>query len=195
MSPAPETPSLDRLLSQVHACKACVDLPLGPRPALQIHSSARLLLVGQAPGLKVHQTGIVWNDASGERLRQWLGLAEDVFYDERKVAILPVGFCYPGKGPQGDLPPRKECFPLWHERLLRHLPHLELTVLLGQYAQKAYLKGSGKNSLTETVRSWREYLPAHLPLPHPSPLNNLWLAKNRWFEAELKEIRAALPAL
>lgn len=147
--------------------------------------------MGQAPGLKVHQSGIPWDDASGDRLREWLGLSSETFYDEKQVAILPVGFCYPGTGERGDLPPRKECYPLWHGKLLAQMPDLQMIVLLGQYAHAAYLGKSRKPSLSETVRAWREYLPRYLPLPHPSPLNNIWLAKNRWFEKDLKEIRQA----
>lgn len=152
-------------------------------------SSARLLIVGQAPGWKVHESGVPWDDASGERLREWLGISAQDFYNEKQVAILPVGFCYPGTGEYGDLPPRKECFPLWHGRLLAQMPKIELTVLLGQYAHAAYLGKRRKRNLTETVKAWREYLPQYLPLPHPSPLNNRWLAKNRWFEKDLEEIQ------
>lgn len=173
----------------MRACRACSDLPLGPRPVVQVSQSARVLLVGQAPGLKVHQSGIPWSDASGDRLREWLGLSSDVFYDEKQIAILPVGFCYPGTGQRGDLPPRKECYRLWHEKLLSQMPDLQLIVLLGQYAHAAYLGKSRKTSLSETVRAWREFLPRYLPLPHPSPLNNIWLAQNRWFEKDLKEMR------
>jgi uracil-DNA glycosylase len=178
--------TLTQITKQVRACTACkAHLPLKPRPIVQVHSRARLLLVGQAPGLKVHQTGIAWDDASGERLREWLGIDKTIFYDERRVAIVPMGFCYPGKGNSGDLPPRKECFPLWHHKLREHLPNIELTLLIGSYAQNAYLGKRRKNSLTETVRAWREYLPEYFPLPHPSPLNNIWLSKNRWFEREV----------
>lgn len=176
-------------MRKARACQACSNLPLGPRPILQASRSARLLLVGQAPGWKAHESGIPWNDASGERLREWLGLTPEVFYDETRIAILPVGFCYPGKGERGDLPPRKECRPLWHAKLLAEMPDLELTVLLGQYAHAAYLGKTRKPSLTETVRAWRDYLPGALPLPHPSPLNNIWLAQNPWFEKDLADIR------
>ena len=179
------------LIQSARACEACSGLPLGPRPVFQASPSARILIVGQAPGLKVHKTGIPWNDASGDRLREWLGIDREIFYDEKRVAILPMGFCYPGKGERGDLPPRKECFPLWHERFLSRMPEIQLTVLVGQYAQAAYLGKSRKGNLSETVKAWREYLPRHLPLPHPSPLNNIWLSKNRWFERDLKAIRRA----
>lgn len=164
-------------------------MPLGPRPVLQASSSAKILIVGQAPGIKVHETGIPWNDASGERLREWLGLSVEIFYDEKKIAIVPMGFCYPGTGPHGDLPPRKECYPLWHKKLLSQMPEIKLSLLIGQYAQQAYLGKRRKKSLTDTVRAWREYLPEYLPLPHPSPRNNIWLAKNPWFEDEIAEMR------
>lgn len=130
-----------------------------------------------------------WNDASGTRLREWLGVTSEIFYDKKKIAILPMGFCYPGKGLRGDLPPRPDCYPLWHKEVLKKMPNIELTILLGHYAQNAYLQNFPKRSLTETVRNWKQYLPQFLPLPHPSPLNNLWLAKNKWFERDLKEIR------
>jgi uracil-DNA glycosylase len=167
------------------ACEACKEhLPLGPRPVIQASSSAKLLIVGQAPGIKVHRSGIPWDDASGDRLRGWLGLPSEKFYDEKMVAIMPMSLCYPGTGERGDLPPRRECFPLWHKRLTSLMPDLRLVLLIGSYAQAEYLKSSRKSSLTETVRAWREYLPHYLPLPHPSPLNNIWLHKNRWFQLE-----------
>ncbi len=173
----------------MRGCRACKNLPLGPRPVFQVGRSARLLLIGQAPGIKVHQSGIPWSDASGDRLREWLGLSVNDFYNEEKISILPMGFCYPGTGKRGDLPPRKECYSLWHEKLISKMPDLQLIVLLGQYAHATYLGKSRKASLTETVRAWREYLPRYLPLPHPSPLNNIWLSKNRWFEKDLGQMR------
>lgn len=176
----------DRLLKDIRACEACkAHLPMGPRPVVQAHPSAKLVIVGQAPGLKVHQSGVPWDDASGDRLRSWLAIPKDVFYDPKKVAIIPIGFCYPGKGKSGDLPPRKECQPLWHQQLFDLLPHRRLTLLIGNYAQAVYLKKRRKSSLTETVRAWREYLPEYLPLPHSSPLNNIWLHKHPWFQAEV----------
>lgn len=184
---------MDRLLEEIKNCQVCRgQLPLGPRPIVQAHPSARLVLVGQAPGLKVHQSGIPWDDASGDRLRSWLGLSKDVFYDRRRVAIVPIGFCYPGKGKSGDLPPRKECLPLWHERIFDLLPNRRLTLLIGNHAQAVYLKGRRKSSLTETVRAWKDYLPEFLPLPHPSPLNNIWLHKHPWFP---REVLTHLPGL
>ena len=147
---------------------------------------ARLRIVGQAPGKRVHETGIPWNDRSGQRLRDWLGLSTECFYDPMKVVIIPMGLCYPGKGASGDKPPRPECAPRWHGQLDQFLPALEMTLLIGQYAQAYYLGKSRKGSLTATVQAWREYLPqGFLPLPHPSPRNELWLRKNPWFEQEL----------
>jgi len=176
--------SLPELLNEVRACQICADvLPLGPRPVVQADVGARLLIVGQAPGLKVHQTGIPFNDPSGDRLRDWLGMSRDEFYNPKQVAILPMGFCYPGRGKSGDNPPRPECAPAWRERLLAHLPQLELTLLVGRYAQQWHL--GADETLTETVKHWRRYWPHQMPLPHPSPRNNLWLRRNPWFENEL----------
>ncbi|MGO2129538.1 MAG: uracil-DNA glycosylase family protein [Pseudoalteromonas prydzensis] len=174
------------LLTQVSQCVICeAQLPLGARPVVQFNPSARILIAGQAPGLKVHQTGIPFNDASGQRLRQWLGLSKDDFYDATKIAILPMGFCYPGKGKSGDLPPRKECAPAWRAQLLAALPNIKLTIVLGKYAQAYHLPQTKHLPLTELVKSWREYWPTILPLPHPSPRNNIWLANNPWFERDV----------
>lgn len=151
---------------------------------VRLGSAARLLIIGQAPGTKVHATGVPWNDASGKRLRQWLGLDEATFYDIDKVAIMPMGFCYPGKGKSGDLPPRPECAPLWHESLKRKLPDIRCTLLIGQYAQNYYLPSHYK-TLTERVSHWREFAPEVFVLPHPSPRNQLWLRRNSWFEEEV----------
>src|SRR5665213_3204610 len=158
---------LTRLLREVRACEICsAHLPLGPRPVLQLSSTARLLIIGQAPGTKVHQSGIPWSDASGDRLRDWLKLDRAAFYDAARVAILPIGFCYPGAGKNGgDNPPRPECAPHWHERLLKHLPDLELTLLVGQHAHRYYLGARRKDSMTETVRAFSEYAPQFFPLP------------------------------
>ncbi len=160
-------------------------LELGARPVVQFNPSARILIAGQAPGLKVHQTGVPFDDASGQRLRQWLGLNKDEFYDATKIAILPMGFCYPGKGKSGDLPPRKECAPAWRAQLLAALPNIKLTIVLGKYAQAYHLPHTKHLALTELVKSWREYWPTTLPLPHPSPRNNIWLANNPWFERDV----------
>jgi uracil-DNA glycosylase len=179
--------SLDTLLGEVRACTACAaHLPLGPRPVLRAGRSARVLIVGQAPGTRVHNTGIPWNDPSGERLRDWLALDRDTFYDESRVAIVPMGFCYPGTDAKGgDRPPRRECAPLWHARLLAEMPAIELTLLIGQYAQRHYLGKRARGSITETVRAWRDYQPAFLPLPHPSWRNTAWLKKHPWFADEV----------
>ncbi|MCG8456945.1 MAG: uracil-DNA glycosylase family protein [Holophagales bacterium] len=176
------------LLNEVRACTRCADLPMGPPPVLQLHPSARILIAGQAPGRKVHESGIPFDDASGNRLREWLGVSREVFYDARKVAILPMGFCYPGTGKSGDLPPRPECAPAWRELLLARLDRVEITVVLGQHAQR-YHFGDTRGSLTELVKSWRSFWPEKVPLPHPSPRNNRWLRNNSWFAQEL------LPAL
>lgn len=175
--------ALKQLLSEVRACRTCeAQLPLGPRPVLRASNTARILIIGQAPGTRVHQTGIPWDDPSGERLRDWMQIDRKLFYDEQHIAIIPMGFCYPGKGKSGDLPPRPECAPQWHERLLAEMPALRLTVLIGQYAQKYYLE-TGRRSLTETVQDWQACLPEHFPLPHPSPRNIRWFRNNPWFES------------
>ena len=175
----------EALLSEVRRCKICEPhLPLGARPVLQLHPDARILIAGQAPGLKVHQSGIPFADASGDRLREWLGVSEEVFYDPHQIAILPMGFCYPGSGKSGDLPPRPECAATWRSRLLNVLTNLRLTIVIGQYALRYHLPQE-KGNLTEIVKNWQQYFPEVIPLPHPSPRNNRWLKKNPWFEAEL----------
>lgn len=175
---------MEQLLEQIRACRACeTHLPLGPRPIIQGDPNAKLLIIGQAPGLAVHNTGVPWDDKSGERLRSWLGLDSDTFYDPSKVAIMPVGFCYPGRAKSGDAPPRKECFELWHEQFLSSLKKVKLTLLIGNHAQARYL-GNG-TSATENIKSWRNFLPKYFPLPHPSPRNNIWLSKNPWFTEEV----------
>ena len=177
---------LDDLLRDIRACRICeAQLPLGPRPVLAASAQARLLIVSQAPGARVHATGIPWNDASGRRLRDWLQLDEAMFYDESRVAIVPMGFCYPGRAGSGDAPPRLECRATWHPRLLPLLRNVELTLSIGQYAQAYCLGARRKPSLSETVRAWREYLPTQLPLPHPSPRNVGWFKANPWFDAEV----------
>jgi uracil-DNA glycosylase len=178
--------ALDDLLREIRACRLCeAQLPLGPRPVLRASAQARLLIVSQAPGARVHATGIPWNDASGRRLRDWLQLDEATFYDECQVAIVPMGFCYPGRAGSGDAPPRPECRATWHPRLLPLLRNVALTLSIGQYAQAYCLGPRRKPSLSETVRAWREYLPVQLPLPHPSPRNVGWFKANPWFEAEV----------
>lgn len=181
--------TLPQLLAEVRACRACeAHLPLGPRPVLRASATARILIVGQAPGAKVHASGVPWDDRSGERLRSWMGVDAATFYDERRIAIVPMGYCYPGRGASGDLPPRRECAELWLARLLAQMPRIELTLLVGQYAQRHFL-GARAGSVTEAVRQWRTQAPGYLPLPHPSPRNIAWFQANPWFEAEL------LPAL
>jgi len=185
--PRPDvTDTLAPLLAEIRACRLCeAELPMGPRPVVRASATARLLIVGQAPGLKVHESGVPWNDASGIRLRHWLGIDREHFYDERDVAIVPMGFCYPGRGTAGDLPPRPECARAWHPRLLPLLPAVELTLLIGHYAQAYMLGNRRKATLTDTVRAHAEYLPRFLPLPHPSPRNQLWIKANPWFEADV----------
>jgi uracil-DNA glycosylase len=175
---------LDKLVSNIRKCNICSDLPLGPNPVLQISSTAKILIAGQAPGTKVHKTGIPFDDPSGERLRKWMGVDSATFYDESLVAILPMAFCYPGKGKSGDLPPRKECHLKWRDDLMKELKSLELIICIGQYAIDWHLKNVKKKNLTETVKAWRQYLPI-FPIPHPSPRNNIWLKKNEWFEEEM----------
>jgi len=177
--------SFSSLLVEVRACSICAaHLPLGPRPILQLHPKAKILIAGQAPGRKAHESGVPFDDASGDRLREWLGVTREEFYDPHTTAILPMGFCYPGSGSSGDLPPRPECAPAWREQLLSRLRAVELTVVLGQHAQ-AYHFDVGGLSLTDLVKSWRTYWPSTVPLPHPSPRNNLWLRRNPWFERDL----------
>jgi uracil-DNA glycosylase len=178
--------TLDSLTNEIRKCDLCAaHLPLGPRPALRISSTARILIIGQAPGTRVHETGIPWNDPSGKRLREWMNVDDATFYDTSRIAIMPMGFCYPGKGKSGDLPPRAECAETWHERLLAFMPNIEFTLLLSHYALAHYLGIDRKATVTETVRNWQSYIPNHLPMPHPSPRNNLWLRKNPWFETEV----------
>ena len=178
------------MLKEVRGCTICgPHLPLGPRPVLQVHPKARILIAGQAPGKRVHETGIPFDDPSGDRLREWMGIGREDFYDAAKVAILPMGFCYPGRGKSGDLPPRPECAETWRERILSRMGNLQLTLVIGQYAIAYHLPGTS-GTLTEVVRSWRDHGPALMPLPHPSPRNNIWLKRNPWFEREvLPELR------
>jgi len=177
--------TFEKLLKDVKSCTICKDLPLGPQPLLQVHPDAFILIAGQAPGRKTHEIGIPFDDASGKRLRDWLGIDRKTFYSPQKIAILPMGFCFPGTGKGGDLPPRAECAPAWRDQLTSHLPNIRLTLVIGQYALDHYLGSRRKKNLTETVRAWQEYLPDVLPLPHPSPRNNIWLRKNPWFETDV----------
>ncbi len=184
---------LDDLLVEVRSCTVCAEnLPAGPRPIVQVGRSAGIVIIGQAPGRRVHESGVPWQDPSGDRLRQWLGLSSEEFYDPDLVAIVPMGFCYPGSAKSGDKPPRPECAPLWHDRLLEQLPKNRLEIIIGTYAQKRYIAERAAN-LTETVANWQSYLPNQVVLPHPSPRNAHWLTKNPWFEAEtLPSVRARI---
>lgn len=178
--------SLAELVVRVRACRLCPDLPLGPRPILRVSETARVLIIGQAPGTKVHESGIPWNDRSGDRLREWLGLDRDTFYDEARIAILPTGLCYPGRDPKGgDLPPRPECAPAWHGPVRGHLGQLRLTLLIGTYAQANDLGARRQPTMTATVAAWRDYLPEVLVLPHPSWRTTHWQRANPWFDDEL----------
>lgn len=189
------TSAYTALLCEVRACRHCAaHLPLGPRPVLQAHPAARLLIAAQAPGRKVHASGVPFDDASGDRLRDWMGVTREMFHDATRTAILPMGFCYPGAGRSGDLPPRPECAPLWRERLLRGLERIELTLVIGRYAHAYHLPG--RASLTDSVRAWRDLGPGVIALPHPSPRNNGWLRRHPWFEAELvPALRARVAAV
>ena len=178
--------ALDGLLAEVRACRVCeAHLPLGPRPVLQAGAAARILIIGQAPGARVHASGIPWDDRSGERLRDWMGIDAERFYDPARVAIVPIGYCYPGRGASGDLPPRRECAPLWLDRVLAQLPHIELSLLVGRYAQAYFLPCARHASVTSTMRDWRDHAPHVIPLPHPSPRNIAWFKANPWFDDEL----------
>ena len=192
---------LDTILKDIRACRICeAYLPHGVRPVVRASTTARLAIVSQAPGIRVHETGLSFNDPSGDRLRDWLGIDRDTFYDESRIAIIGMAFCFPGyDGNGGDKPPRKECAPLWQDKLFAALPDFRLTLLVGSYAQTWHLEGRTKENMTETVKAWREYTPRYIPLPHPSWRNNAWIKKNAWFEAELlpylrRRVKAALKA-
>ncbi len=174
---------LTDLLTEIRSCSHC-ELPLGPNPVVRAHGEARLLIIGQAPGTRVHQSGIPWDDPSGDRLRDWLQLDKADFYDERKIAIVPMAFCYPGRGKSGDLPPPPICSERWHEKLLQLMPNIEMTLLVGSYAQNRYL-GKSKETLAQRVQRWQEFAPTLWPMPHPSPRNQLWLKRNPWFEEDV----------
>ena len=177
--------SFSLLVDDVRSCTLCADdLPFGPRPIVQLDPRAKILVVGQAPGRRVHASGIAFQDASGDRLREWMGIDRESFYDPARLALLPMGFCYPGTASSGDLPPRPECAPTWRAKILDRLEHVQLTLVIGRYAQKYHLPTAGR-SVTDTVKSWRDYWPLVVPMPHPSPRNNIWLTKNPWFEEEV----------
>ncbi len=177
---------MKKLLQEISKCTECsVQLELGPRPVLTAHKKSKIVIIGQAPGAAVHKSGIPWDDKSGKNLRSWLNINDETFYNPEKIALIPMGFCYPGKGKSGDLPPRKECAPLWHNPVLSQLEEVELVILIGKYAQDYYLGKTALKNLTETVRNFKTYLPKYFVLPHPSPRNNIWKAKNEWFEKEI----------
>ncbi|HEY8352825.1 MAG TPA: uracil-DNA glycosylase family protein [Sphingomonadales bacterium] len=185
---------LEQILDEIRACSRCADLPLGPRPVLRASRTARIAVCAQAPGTRVHNTGLPFNDPSGDRLRDWMGIDRDLFYDNARINIIPMGFCYPGRDPRGgDRPPRPECSATWHPRLFAALPQPELLLAIGRYAQDYHLGPRAKPTLTETVKAWRDYWPRVIPLPHPSPRNYGWLKRNPWFEEEVvPALRAAV---
>lgn len=177
---------MKELIKQILRCEICKDfLPTEPRPVFQAEMDSKILIIGQAPGQKVNESGIPWEDKSGDELRRWLGVGKEQFYDPKIFALMPMGFCYPGKGKSGDLPPRPECAPKWHPALLTEMTNVKLTFLIGQYAQKYYLREKRKKNLTATVRSFKDFLPEFFPLVHPSPRNRIWQKKNPWFETEV----------
>ncbi len=177
---------MDRLIQEIQRCTVCADqLNHDPRPVLAANAKSKIIIIGQAPGRIVHDSGVPWKDKSGDNLRSWMNIDKTTFYNTKEIAIVPMGFCYPGKGKSGDLPPREECAPLWHNALLEKMNQVQLVLLIGQYAQKYYLKEKAKRTLTETVKNYKSYLPAYFVLPHPSPRNNIWQAKNKWFGEEV----------
>jgi uracil-DNA glycosylase len=177
---------LKELISNIKSCEVCKPyLELGPNPVLTAHPKSKIVIIGQAPGTVVHKSGVPWEDKSGDNLRAWMGVSKEIFYDPKIFALIPMGFCYPGKGTSGDLPPRKECAPLWHEPLLSQLKEVKLIILIGKYAQYYYLGNQSHKTLKQTVKNFTNYLPAHFVLPHPSPRNNIWQAKNEWFKSDV----------
>ena len=183
---------MENLLTEIRNCTACNGLlPNVPKPVIRASAESKIVVIGQAPGRKVQESGIPWDDASGNNLRDWMGVDKETFYDDKLFALMPMGFCYPGTGKSGDFPPRRECAPMWHQQLLNFMPDVKLTLLIGQYAQKYYLKNMAKRNLTQTVKNFHEYMPEYFPLPHPSPRNNIWQKKNQWFKSDLTPILKA----
>ena len=181
-----ESNIISELKKNIKACTLCeADLPYAPKPIFSFSEKSKILIVGQAPGTKVHESGIPWDDASGVRLREWMQVSKEQFYNTKYFSIAPMGLCYPGKGKSGDLPPRRECAEKWMQPILKKIPQIKLTLLIGQYSQQWFLNDTKKNTLTKTVKSWKEYQPKYFVLPHPSPRNNIWLKKNPWFEKQL----------
>lgn len=179
-------PYMKDLLKEISKCAVCAPhLVLGPRPIITAHKNSKIVIIGQAPGSVVHETGIPWDDKSGDNIRHWMNIDKASFYDPKIIALIPMGFCYPGKGKTGDLAPRKECAPLWHQTLLDQMQDVALTLLVGKYAQDYYLQEKIKRNLTERVRNYQQYLPNFFVLPHPSPRNNIWQAKNAWFKSKV----------
>ena len=177
---------MDKLIQEILKCDVCMPhLQLGPRPIFAAHPKSKMVIIGQAPGRVVHKSGVPWEDKSGDNLRAWMQVDKTTFYNAQRIALVPMGFCYPGKGSSGDLPPRKECAPLWHDSLLNKMKEVKLLLLIGQYAQEYYLREKGKKTLTETVKNFEEYLPDYFVLPHPSPRNFIWQAKNKWFNKKV----------
>lgn len=188
---------MERLFYEITKCTVCSPfLKLGPRPVLAAHPKSKIVIIGQAPGIVVHNSGVPWDDKSGDNLRKWLQMDKALFYNPEKIALIPMGFCYPGKGKSGDLPPRQECAPLWHNLLLEQMKDVKLILLIGKYAQDYYLQAKAKKTLTETVRNFEDYLPHYFVLPHPSPRNNIWQAKNEWFSKKvIPKLRAIITPL
>ncbi len=192
------TDAIEKILSEIRACRVCAEhLPHPPRPVVQIGAAARIVIIGQAPGSKVHESGVPWQDRSGDRLRDWTGLSGEAFYDPARITLMPMGFCYPGAADGADLPPRPECAPLWHATVLAQLKTVRLTLLVGSHAHGYYLRGSAKATMTETVRGFAAYGPALFPLPHPSWRSTGWMRRNPWFETDIlpalrDQVRAAL---
>ncbi len=173
------------VFNQIQKCTFCRWLPLWPRPIVSFSRTSKILIIGQAPGSKVHETWVPWDDLSGKRLREWMWVTDEIFYDNSEIALMPMGFCYPGKGKSWDLPPTPECAPKWHKKVLKELPNIELVILIGWYAQKYYLWNKLEKTLTKSVKNYKTYLPKYFVLPHPSPRNNIWMAKNSWFEKDV----------